>query len=160
MRVIRYNVELGEERKNILVKEDASNYTAIGKETKFSNSDVVARFARDYFRADKKAEEYVWLLALDSKNQLIGCFQVNQGLVNSALIGNREIFVRLLLCGAAHGIVIHNHPSGCSEPSKQDYHTTEKLIEAGKILGCDILDHIIIGQGEYCSILANQIYSF
>lgn len=158
MRVVEYNIELNEYGNNILVKEKSCNYTALEKSYCFTSPDKIASFCKNYFRADKKAEEYLWLLALNTKNKLIGCFKVSHGTVNASLVGKREIFIRLLLCGAVNGIVVHNHPSGDPTPSKDDFTTTTALVEAGKLLNCQILDHIIIGKDSAYSICCNESF--
>jgi len=64
----------------------------------------------------------------------------------------REIFIRALLSGAVGIIIIHNHPSSDITPSSQDLLVTEKIAQAGKMIGVELLDHIIIGGNEYCSL--------
>lgn len=91
----------------------------------------------------------MYALAVDSKNNVIGVFNTSHGTVNTAYMNPREIFIRLLLCGATSYIVLHNHPSGDSQPSKEDDRATKKLIDAGQIIGIELLDHIIIGDTFY-----------
>ena len=103
----------------------------------------------DLYHAELKAEEHIWLIALDTKCKPIGIFETNHGSVNSSVVSPREIFVRLCLCGAAHFIIAHNHPSGDPAPSKEDMEVTRRMGEAGKIMNIGLLDHIIIGDGCY-----------
>ena len=109
----------------------------------------VAEFARKSLQLDILAEEYVYALAVDSKNNVIGVFNTSHGTVNTAYMNPREIFIRLLLCGATSYIVLHNHPSGDSQPSEDDDKTTKKLAHASHIIGIELLDHIIIGDTYY-----------
>ena len=107
MRITKYFVEL-EDKKNILVKESSKNYPQVSQ---LNSADKVTNMMNDCFNANAKAEEYVWLLAMDSKCHLIGVFEVSHGAVNFSVIRAREIFVRLCLCGAASFILVHNLPN-------------------------------------------------
>ena len=68
------------------------------------------------------------------------------------MVGIREIFQKALLAKAVSIIVLHNHPSGNSQPSAEDINVTKRMVEAGKIIGVEVLDHLIIGDGEYTSL--------
>ena len=116
----------------------------------------IVRAARDAFNIDKYAEEFVFLLAFDIKMHLIGISQVSHGTPISSFCNPREIFQRALLAGAQSIIVLHNHPSGDSSPSKEDYDTTKRLEEAGQIIGVALLDHIIVTQYGYYSFNENK----
>jgi DNA repair protein RadC len=72
--------------------------------------------------------------------------------VNATIVHPREVFKAAMLNNAAAIICIHNHPSGDPEPSRVDIETTHRLVDAGNILGIDVLDHIIIGDGKYISL--------
>jgi DNA repair protein RadC len=73
-------------------------------------------------------------------------------LFNANVVHPREVFKTALAVSAAHIIVVHNHPSGDPTPSREDIEVTKKLIEAGKIIGVDVLDHVIIGDGRHFSM--------
>ncbi len=73
-------------------------------------------------------------------------------LYNANVVHPREVFKTALAVSAAHIIVAHNHPSGDPTPSREDIEVTKKLIEAGKIIGVDVLDHVIIGDGRHFSM--------
>jgi DNA repair protein RadC len=95
-----------------------------------------------------KQEAFVVLL-LDTKNHMIGAPRVaTLGLVNTSLVHPRETFRAAVRDGAASVIVAHNHPSGDPTPSKEDIDVTRRLVEAGKILGIGVVDHIILGRKE------------
>lgn len=153
MKITKYVVEL-EAQKNILVKESSKNYPQINE---LNSADKVTKMMNDCFRANKKAEEHVWLLAMNTKCHLIGAFEVSHGAVNFSVVQPREIFVRLCLCGATSFIVVHNHPSGDVTPSKQDMEVTSKLKNAAEIMSISMLDHIIIGGEQYYSFNENHI---
>jgi DNA repair protein RadC len=63
----------------------------------------------------------------------------------------REIYIRALGCGAAKIVLVHNHPSGCPHPSKEDILLTERVFEAGKIIGITLVDHIVVGNPDHFS---------
>lgn len=93
------------------------------------------------------AEEEVYMLACNTRGRLLGIFMVSHGTVDATLISPREIFLRALLIGASRIIVVHNHPSKDTTPSKEDIKVTKRIKEAGEIIGIKVLDHIIIGGG-------------
>ena len=146
MRIVKYSAEIGLDKRTILVKEESKNYPGINK---LDSPQKIADMFRSIYHADKKAEEYVWIIALDTKNKPIGIFEMSHGTVNSSLISPREIFVRLCLCGATYCILVHNHPSGDVTPSKEDVKVTERIKAAGEIMNISLLDHIIIGDCYY-----------
>jgi DNA repair protein RadC len=85
------------------------------------------------------------MVCVNTKNRVIGVFEISHGTVNSSLVNAREVFQKALLANAVSIILMHNHPSGDVTPSKEDVDVTKKLTEAGKILGVQVLDHLIIG---------------
>jgi DNA repair protein RadC len=95
--------------------------------------------------------EYFLVLVLNTKNQVNGINIVSVGTLNSSLVHPREVFKLAILGNAAAIICVHSHPSGCPEPSSEDLEITKRLVEAGKILGIELLDHIIIGD-SYVSL--------
>lgn len=94
-------------------------------------------------------------LLLDSKNRLIREVRVSEGTLNKSLIHPREAFREAIREAAQSVIFIHNHPSGDPSPSKDDISVTERLKKAGEIIGIDLLDHIIIGDGRFVSLKDN-----
>jgi len=91
-------------------------------------------------------------LLLDSKNRFLREVRVSEGTLNRSLIHPREAFREAIREAAQSVIFIHNHPSGDPSPSKDDIAVTERLKNAGEIIGIDVLDHIIIGDGRFVSI--------
>jgi len=90
-------------------------------------------------------KEHFWVLGVDTKNRIKYVELVSLGILDASCIHARETF-RLAIGRAVSRIAtIHNHPSGDPEPSSQDINTTKQLLESGKILGIELLDHIIIG---------------
>ena len=100
---------------------------------------------------DKKQEHFV-VLTLDGANRLISNTVVFQGTLNQSLVHPREIFALAIEDRAAGIIVAHNHPSDSAEPSADDIEITRKLKEAGRLMGINVLEHIIISKTEYRSI--------
>jgi len=89
---------------------------------------------------------------LDVKNAVIGLEEVSVGTLSCSLIHPREVFKAAILSNPVGIILAHNHPSGDPEPSKEDIEITKRLVKASKIMGIEILDHIIIGHDDYRSL--------
>jgi DNA repair protein RadC len=100
---------------------------------------------------EQKKEMFIEL-CLDTKNQIIKEETISIGSLNANIVHPREVFKTALASSAAHIIVAHNHPSGDPSPSREDIEITKKLAETGKIIGIDILDHVIIGDGRHFSM--------
>jgi DNA repair protein RadC len=96
---------------------------------------------------DEKQERFI-ILSLDSKNQVIGEEMISKGTLDSAAIHQRDVFKSAIKNSASRIILVHNHPSGDPTPSAS---ITDKLIEAGEILGIAVQDHIIIGNSKWWS---------
>lgn len=92
--------------------------------------------------------EKIMAICLDSKNQPTCITTVSIGTLTSSTAHPREIFKTAITSNSAGIILAHNHPSGDLSPSRDDITTTERLKEAGDLLGIDLLDHLIIGQGD------------
>lgn len=95
-----------------------------------------------------KKEHFV-VLYLNARNQLVHKETISIGTLNNNLVHPREVFKPAIDCLAASIIVAHNHPSGETEPSEADIKVTKKLIEAGKVVGIELVDHIIIAGTKY-----------
>jgi DNA repair protein RadC len=98
-------------------------------------------------------KEVFYCLMLDVKNRLIKEVRISDGTLTSSLIHPREAFINAVKESAASVIFIHNHPSGDPTPSRDDIAITERLEQAGEMMGIKVLDHIIIGDGGYASML-------
>lgn len=97
-------------------------------------------------------QEQMWVLVLNTKNYVITVDKVYQGSVNASLIRISELFRTAIRENAPAIIVAHNHPSGVPTPSPEDVHVTRQIVEAGKLLDVDILDHLVIGRGRFVSL--------
>lgn len=89
--------------------------------------------------------EVLYGLALDSKLRLISHYEISSGLLNQTLVHAREVFREAIAVSAAHLVLVHNHPSGDPQPSPDDIRVTRDLLEAGKLIGIPLIDHLIIG---------------
>jgi len=121
--------------------------------TIISAKDVVAQLQE--LRTMKK--EHFVALYLNARNQLIHKETVSVGTLNASLIHPREVFKSAIDQLAASVILAHNHPSGSAEPSEDDLEVTKRLKEAGKILGVEVLDHVIVTKNSYCSLKEKQL---
>lgn len=149
MRVTKYKTKLTSDRKAVLEKDYSVNYPEL--DNMMNSPEKVAKLAKGFLRMHEETEEYMYMLCLNTKLLLTGVFEVSHGNVNSSVVGVREVFQKALLGNAVSIILIHNHPSGDCTPSREDITITKRLVEAGKIVGVEVLDHIIIGQ-QYCSL--------
>ena len=111
--------------------------------------DVVNILSADY---DAAVVEMAQMLALDTKNKIIGSFVISTGSLNASIIHPRDIFQRAILSNAASVILVHNHPSGDPTPSSEDIELTNKLVQVGKMMDLPILDHVVIGDGKFVSL--------
>jgi DNA repair protein RadC len=98
-----------------------------------------------------KAKEHFKLILLNSRNKIIRVRTISIGTLNTSLVHPREVFKDALAHSAASVVLAHNHPSGDPEPSEDDLKITKKLVESGKILGIEVIDHIIIGKNNFYS---------
>ena len=95
--------------------------------------------------------ERFYTVVIDNANRVVAVHLSFQGTLNQSLVHPREIFKVALLCSGAGVILVHNHPSGKTEPSTKDFILTQRLVEAGQLLGIEVLDHVIIGYDAYYS---------
>ena len=92
------------------------------------------------------------VLLLDGKHRLNRVSRVSEGTLTTSLVHPREVFRDAVRSAAAAVMVVHNHPSGDPEPSREDLEVTERLVRAGRLLGIPLLDHLVIAEGGYVSL--------
>jgi DNA repair protein RadC len=92
--------------------------------------------------------EFFMVAMLDQKNKVIGINTVSMGSLTASVVHPRECFKPAILSNAAALLCCHNHPSGAPQPSQEDRSLTKRLVDAGKLLGINVLDHIILGDGS------------
>jgi DNA repair protein RadC len=100
-------------------------------------------------------KEHLRGLYLNSHNRILRDEVISIGTVNSSMIHPREVFRPAIECNSAAVVLVHNHPSGESSPSAEDIEITKQLVQAGKILGISILDHVIVTKDAFTSVSAN-----
>ncbi len=90
--------------------------------------------------------EVLFGLALDSKMKLLRCYEISRGILNQTLVHAREVYREAVASSAGHLVLAHNHPSGDPTPSAEDLKATRDMVNAGRVLGIPLMDHVIIGQ--------------
>ncbi len=121
----------------------------------FNRPPTIARYYMEDMRHQK--QENLKLLMLNTKSKLLGEKEISKGTVNAAIVSPREIFIESLEKKAVAIILIHNHPSGDPSPSENDVLLTKRIQEAGKLIGIELLDHIIIGNNCYISFAEEKL---
>lgn len=115
------------------------------------SSKEVAQIFIEELRYEKK--EYVKLVVLNNKNRILRIQDISLGGTNYAVIEPKEILCEPVKMGATKIILVHNHPSGNPTPSAEDFAVTKRIQMSAKMLGIDLIDHIVIGDGEYRSAM-------
>ncbi len=105
-----------------------------------------------------KAKEHFKLVLLNTRNKVIGVSTISVGTLNASLVHPREVFREAVVRSAASVILAHNHPSDDLEPSEEDLKITRRLVEAGRIMGIEVLDHIIITRRDFVSLKGKGLW--
>ena len=150
-RMTKYKTRLTENKRIVLEKEISVNIPILSYVIK--SPEDVAQVGKEFMRIHEEPEEYMYMICMNTKNKIIGVFEISHGTANSSIVRPREVFQKALLANAISIILLHNHPSGDPKPSKEDIEVTRRLTEAGNVLGIEVLDHIIIGD-TYVSLKA------
>lgn len=117
-----------------------------------TNSDLVFGVARSIFAKLDDHQEHMVMLVMNARNEVSGYKVVSSGGMAAAVVDPKLVFKSALLLGAKSLILIHNHPSGCVEPSREDWAITEVIVRAGKYLDMPCLDHLILAGDSYTSM--------
>jgi DNA repair protein RadC len=129
-----------------LIKERSVHYAhATVIVTPQQVSELIRRFLQDTDR------EHFIVVFLDSQSAVIGLHTVSIGTLTESLVHAREVFKGAILASAASIVVAHNHPSGTAHTSDADISVTRKLVEAGRIIGIPVADHVILGDEKFFS---------
>ena len=118
------------------------------------NTKDIAELVMDELRLEKR--EIVKIILLNIKNVVIKIENISYGGTGSAQVTPKDIIAEAIKIGAPKMILVHNHPSGDPEPSFADFEITERIEKASKIMGIELLDHIVIGDGSYVSIFLKR----
>ena len=97
-------------------------------------------------------QEHLWVINLDTRNRMLNIEKVYIGSLNSSMVRVGELFKPAIQRNAASIIVVHNHPSGDPTPSPEDIALTKSIVQAGKLLDIELLDHLVIGQNKFVSM--------
>lgn len=149
MNINKYDLRFDSDRVGQLVREKTFAYDF--DSCRVDSPEKVAKLIEFIFDGSKLTQEHFWLIALNGARGVAGVFTVSVGTLMSSLVHPREIFSRAILAGAASIIVAHNHPSGTLDVSEQDREVTQRLRQAGDILGIRLDDHIIVADGDFVS---------
>ena len=133
----------------VLVKEKVGRYEL---PKKIDSPDRAYKAITAITSVEEEAQEVFGVLILNTKHKIVAAHEVSRGELNSSLVHPREVFKPAVLHNAAAIICFHNHPSGDPEPSREDMKITERLKNAGEILGISVCDHIIVGDDRYVSL--------
>ncbi len=131
-------------------------YPEPGKKLPVKTPDEVVSLVKGRLRGKKK--EHFLALLLNTRGQLIKFSEISVGSLDTSIVHPREVFKEAISASAASVIFVHNHPSGDPEPSEDDIKLTERLAQAGEIVGIDVLDHIIICDKSYLSLKSKGLF--
>lgn len=126
-----------------------------------SNPDSVATILQSILKTESPVDrdkEHFWTIGLNTRNVVKYVDLTSLGTLNASLVHPREVFRLAIMKGTCSIVIGHNHPSGDSEPSEEDLRITRRLVEAGKILGIEVLDHIIIADNTHLSFKAKGLF--
>jgi DNA repair protein RadC len=112
-------------------------------------ADLVALLEEEFRGCDR---EHFLAVLLDTRHRVTAVETVAIGCLDASLVHPREVYKTAVALGAAAVVAAHNHPSGSAQPSREDLGLTRRLARCGRLLGIELLDHIVIGQGEYTSL--------
>ena len=113
--------------------------------------------AKEVLVYDLEPIEKFWIFCLDIKCRIIGIHLISIGSLNAAIVHPREVFKAAILNNAASIILLHNHPSGDTKPSKEDISLTKRLSDVGKMLQIEVVDHVVLGN-NYCSMKTINVF--
>lgn len=113
-----------------------------------SSSDAISFFKQYWENAESNDQEKFVVACLDTKHRVQSVVVVTVGTLDASLVHPREVFKPAIIEGSSSIIVSHNHPSGNVIPSHEDIQVTDRLTESGKLIGIDLLDHIVYGDGS------------
>ena len=150
MRITKYKTILTNEGRAVLEKEMSVNCAGIDKT--MNSPHKLEKLATHFLKMHTHTEEHLYMVCLNTKLHMTSVFEISHGNVNSSIFSTREILQKALLANAVNIVMMHNHPSGDPTPSREDVTVTKKLIEAGRIVGVGVLDHLVIGHGRYSSL--------
>ena len=132
-----------------MVKEKKYSYNS----QKITSSLEIVKEINKIEELEKASEEKMILICLNTKNQIVSYSEIAKGGINYCIIDLKTIFKNVLLSNASKIILVHNHPSGDTKPSKEDLQLTKKIKQACQLMEIELLDHIIIAGDSFESII-------
>lgn len=117
------------------------------------NTEELYYFIKHNTKLTLKAEEHALLIGLNKRNKILAVFWLSKGVVDATMVNQREIFIRLLLVGASGFVIVHNHPSGSLEPSREDLNIQRTLKDTGEFMKIPLVDFVIVTQEHYTSVI-------
>lgn len=146
------NIDIGLSLKNVYLKQLSKYRNTL---IKFTSSSIVSEYAMNAL-SNNTTQEELHVLYLDTKLQLIQDIEVSKGTIDRSLIDPKMILKLALKNNAKSFILMHNHPSGDTTPSPQDFEITHKLYSLAKMFNIQLLDHFIVGQYDYYSMAESR----
>lgn len=140
---------LNENRFPYLVKEEC--HYGEDKDARYTDPEKIWELCKT-MHITERATEMVLLLIFDAANHVICISELSTGAMDRSIVSTREVARTILLAGGISCALVHNHPSGYTEPSEMDINITRRLKSVLKELEIEILDHIIVGRNEYTSL--------
>jgi DNA repair protein RadC len=142
-------------RISVITLKQVRERTVLYETNRIMRPEDAAGIIHKVFEPEHEPVETFGILSLNTKNEVVGAHQLGKGTVNAAIATPREVFKAALMNNAISVILFHNHPSGDTTPSNEDLQLTRRMMEAGEVLGIDVLDHIITGYaGDFRSLKA------
>ena len=114
---------------------------------------VGKQILNDYIEEDREA---LAVILLDTINKPIGNYVVSTGTLNQSIVHPREVFKKAIVASANKIMLLHNHPSGDTNPSREDVLVTKRLAEVGEVVGIEVLDHLIVSSDDFYSFRENE----
>ena len=134
----------------------ADGHAEAADKTIIKTPEDVFNLARGKLEGKKK--EYFLAALLDTRSRLIKLAEISVGSLDGSIVHPREVFKEAISAASASVIFVHNHPSGDTEASEDDINVTKRLVEVGKLVGIDVLDHVIIGGKNYLSLKREGLF--
>lgn len=140
-------------RINVITLKQVRERTELYETNAITSPEDAAGIIHKVFDLEHETVEVFGALTLNTKNIVIGAHELGRGTVNQAIATPREVFKAALMNNAISVIIFHNHPSGEMTPSREDLQMTQRMVDAGKLIGIEVLDHIITGfDGKFHSL--------
>lgn len=147
MELINCGVRFDDDRHPVLVGEASKDYRSV----RLDSPSQVADMMFEVFDISCRVEEYLYLIAFDGCLHPLYLFELSHGTSDVTVVGVKELFMRVLMCGASKIILVHNHPGGDAFPSQDDRRVTKKISRGADYLEIGFTDHIILGDGCFYS---------